>query len=67
MSLGIECLVTDDEGRAWAIAQQLNDINLKRREIEAEMQDTALLHLDDFQPGRQPAPSPCSTTAGTRA
>jgi single-stranded-DNA-specific exonuclease len=50
MSLGIECLVTDDEGRAWAIAQQLNDINLKRREIEAEMQDAALLHLDDYQP-----------------
>jgi single-stranded-DNA-specific exonuclease len=50
MSLGIECLVTDDEGRAWAIAQQLNEINLKRREIEAEMQDTALLHLDDFKP-----------------
>jgi single-stranded-DNA-specific exonuclease len=50
MSLGIECLVTDDEGRAWEIAQQLNEINLKRREIEAEMQDTALLHLDDFRP-----------------
>ena len=50
MALGIECLTTDDEGRAWAIAQQLNEINLKRREIEAEMQDTALLHLDDFQP-----------------
>jgi len=50
MSLGIECLITDDEGRAWAIAQQLNDINLKRREIEADMQDTALLHLDDFKP-----------------
>jgi single-stranded-DNA-specific exonuclease len=50
MSLGIECLITDDEGRAWAIAQQLNDINLKRREIEADMQDTALLHLDDFSP-----------------
>jgi single-stranded-DNA-specific exonuclease len=50
MSLGIECLVTDDEGRAWTIAQQLNEINLKRREIEAEMQDTALLHLDDFTP-----------------
>jgi single-stranded-DNA-specific exonuclease len=50
MALGIECLVTDDEGHAWAIAQQLNEINLKRREIEAEMQDTALLHLDDFQP-----------------
>ncbi len=50
MALGIECLTTDDEGRAWAIAQQLNEINLKRREIEADMQDTALLHLDDFQP-----------------
>ncbi|MBZ2207568.1 single-stranded-DNA-specific exonuclease RecJ [Massilia soli] len=50
MSLGIECLTTDDEGRAWAIAQQLNDINLKRREIEADMQDTALLHLDSFEP-----------------
>jgi single-stranded-DNA-specific exonuclease len=50
MSLGIECLVTDDEGRAWAIAQQLNEINLKRREIEAEMQDEALLHLDSYQP-----------------
>jgi single-stranded-DNA-specific exonuclease len=50
MALGIECLTTDDEGRAWAIAQQLNDINLKRREIEADMQDTALLHLDAFEP-----------------
>jgi single-stranded-DNA-specific exonuclease len=50
MSLGIECLVTDDEGRAWTIAQQLNDINLKRREIESEMQDAALLHLDSYQP-----------------
>ncbi len=50
MSLGIECLITDDEGRAWALAQQLNDINLKRREIEAEMQDTALLHVDEFVP-----------------
>ncbi len=50
MSLGIECLVTDDEGRAWQIAQQLNEINLKRREIEAEMQDGALVHLDAYEP-----------------
>ncbi|HEU4843013.1 MAG TPA: single-stranded-DNA-specific exonuclease RecJ [Burkholderiaceae bacterium] len=50
MSLGIECLLTDDEDRAWQLAQQLNDINLKRREIEAEMQDAALLHLDQFEP-----------------
>jgi len=46
MSLGIECLTTDDENRAWELAQQLNDINLQRREIEAEMQSAAMLHLD---------------------
>ncbi|RJG06478.1 single-stranded-DNA-specific exonuclease RecJ [Noviherbaspirillum cavernae] len=50
MSLGIECLTTDDEGRAWAIAQQLDAINRERREIEAEMQDTALALLDTFNP-----------------
>jgi single-stranded-DNA-specific exonuclease len=50
MSLGIECLTTDDEGRAWAIAQQLDAINRERREIEAGMQDTALALLDSFNP-----------------
>ena len=50
MSLGIECLTTDDEGRAWQIAQELNSINADRKDIEREMQDVALLHLDDFQP-----------------
>ncbi len=50
MKIGIECLTTDDEGRAWEIAQQLNALNIARREKEAEMQDTALEMLDDFQP-----------------
>ncbi len=50
MALGIECLTTDDEGRAWAIAQQLDAINRERRDIEAGMQDTALLLLDSFDP-----------------
>jgi single-stranded-DNA-specific exonuclease len=50
MALGIECLTTDDEGRAWAIAQQLDAINRERRDIEAGMQDTALALLDDFKP-----------------
>jgi single-stranded-DNA-specific exonuclease len=49
MSLGIECLTTDDEGRAWQIAQELNSINADRKDIEREMQDVALLHLDDFK------------------
>ncbi len=50
MSLGIECLTTDDEGRAWAIAEQLDSINRERRDIEAGMQDTALALLDSFDP-----------------
>ncbi|WP_420476455.1 single-stranded-DNA-specific exonuclease RecJ [Noviherbaspirillum sp. ST9] len=50
MSLGIECLTTEDEGRAWAIAQQLDAINRERRDIEADMQDTAMLLLDSFDP-----------------
>lgn len=50
MSLGIECLTTDDEGRAWAIAQQLDAINRERRTIEADMQDTALTLLEHFDP-----------------
>lgn len=49
MKIGIECLITDDDGRAWEIAQQLNTLNIERREKEAEMQDAALIILDDFQ------------------
>ncbi|MDQ9171486.1 single-stranded-DNA-specific exonuclease RecJ [Oxalobacteraceae bacterium R-40] len=50
MSLGIECLVTDDEDRAWEIAQQLDAINRDRRTIEADMQETALALLDSLDP-----------------
>jgi single-stranded DNA-specific DHH superfamily exonuclease len=43
MSLGIECLITDDEARALNIAQQLDALNRERREIESGMQEQALL------------------------
>ena len=45
MLLGIECLITDDEGRAMNIAQQLDALNRERREIEAGMQEQALSQL----------------------
>ena len=38
MSLGIECLVTADRGRALEIARRLDDLNRERRAIEADMQ-----------------------------
>jgi single-stranded-DNA-specific exonuclease len=37
MSLGIECLVTDDAARAANCAQELDRLNRERRRIEAEM------------------------------
>jgi single-stranded-DNA-specific exonuclease len=46
MSLGIECLVTDDVARAGAIAGELDRLNRKRREIEATMRDQALAAVD---------------------
>ncbi len=50
MSLGIECLLTDDTARAWDIARQLDTINRERREIEAGMQEAALASLEAIDP-----------------
>ena len=51
MSLGIECLITDDMGRALNIAQELDRLNRERRAIEADMQEGALLRLEAVDPG----------------
>ncbi len=40
MSLGIECLITDDENIANKIAKTLEDLNHRRREIQSDMQDS---------------------------
>jgi single-stranded-DNA-specific exonuclease len=42
MTLGIECLTTDDPARAQELAQLLDRINKERREIEGGMRDQAL-------------------------
>ena len=42
MSLGIECLITDDPSRAAEIARELDQLNRQRRTIEAGMQESAL-------------------------
>jgi len=44
MTLGIECLLTDDADRAEELARMLDGINRERREIEGGMRDQAL-HL----------------------
>ncbi len=50
MSLGIECLISDDENKAAQLAQQLDALNKERRELQADMQASALAGLERFNP-----------------
>ena len=46
MTLGIECLLTDDAARANDLAKQLDAINRERRVVEAGMREQAEAWLD---------------------
>ncbi|HEX7455730.1 MAG TPA: single-stranded-DNA-specific exonuclease RecJ [Gallionella sp.] len=50
MSLGINCLLTDDAAVAMQIAAQLDSLNRERRSIETDMQDSALAVLESVNP-----------------
>lgn len=45
MSLGIECLLTDSMDKATQYAKELDELNIKRREIEEEMKNEAFTVL----------------------
>ena len=49
MSLGIECLITDDEARAANCARELDRLNGERRNIERGMLDQALEKLEALE------------------
>jgi single-stranded-DNA-specific exonuclease len=51
MSLGIACLLADDEGEAMRMAQQLHELNLARRDIEADMQAATNIVLEAIDCG----------------
>jgi single-stranded-DNA-specific exonuclease len=51
MSVGIECLLASDDASAQPLAQRLDQLNRERRGIEAQMHETALAHLAQFDPG----------------
>jgi single-stranded-DNA-specific exonuclease len=57
MTLGIECLVTDDTPRAAELAQQLDGINRERRDVEAGMREQAELALAPLMPQGEPPPA----------
>ncbi|MDQ2780258.1 MAG: single-stranded-DNA-specific exonuclease RecJ [Pseudomonadota bacterium] len=55
MTLGIECLSTDDPARATELATQLDTINRERRVVEAGMRERAEAALTQLQPLTQGA------------
>jgi single-stranded-DNA-specific exonuclease len=60
MTLGIECLLTDDPARADELAKALDGINRQRREIEGDMRDQAMNIVDGlFDEGDEPPPAIC--------
>ena len=48
MTIGIECLLTDDPAQALALAQALDAINRERRSIEGGMREQAMLMADQL-------------------
>ncbi len=49
MSIGIECLLSEDEAVARELAQMLDNLNQERKGIEQEMQQQALQLLQQLQ------------------
>ena len=49
MSLGIQCLLTDDSGTAKVIALQLDALNNERREVETSMKHEAMALLSEIK------------------
>jgi single-stranded-DNA-specific exonuclease len=57
MTLGIECLLTDDAGRAAELARTLDAINRERRDVEAGMREQAEALLEMLMPEGEPPPA----------
>ncbi|MFM8899835.1 MAG: single-stranded-DNA-specific exonuclease RecJ [Burkholderiales bacterium] len=58
MTLGIECLLTDDAGRDAELAKTLDNINRERRDVEAGMREQAELLLEKLLAARAEQESP---------
>jgi single-stranded-DNA-specific exonuclease len=60
MTLGIECLLTDDPARADELAKTLDGINRERRVIEGDMREQAMMIAESlFDEGDEPPPAIC--------
>ena len=48
MSVGIECLLSDDNEKAMTLAVQLDELNKQRRQVEQSMQQDALAVIEEI-------------------
>ena len=48
MSLGIECLLTDDKENAIEMAKKLNQLNIERRQIQDNMEEQAFTEFEKY-------------------
>lgn len=49
MDIGIECLIAADLSTAYPLAQQLNQLNVERRQVEGQIKQEALAELEHIQ------------------
>jgi single-stranded-DNA-specific exonuclease len=60
MTLGIECLLTDDAGRADELAHTLDGINRQRRDLEGGMREQAFMMAESlFEESDDAPPAVC--------
>ena len=55
ISVGIECLLTDDDATAGEYARMLDHINSERRDIESNMREQAFSYVDKLGSERWPS------------
>ncbi|MGH8114654.1 MAG: single-stranded-DNA-specific exonuclease RecJ, partial [Rhodanobacteraceae bacterium] len=51
MTIGVECLLSDDPSHARALAATLHDINAQRRDLQTSMVEDAIAKLDGIDVG----------------
>lgn len=49
MDIGIECLLAPDLATAYPLAEQLNQLNVERRQVEGKIKQEALTELEKIQ------------------
>lgn len=57
MEIGIECLLAADLATAYPLAEQLNQLNIERRQVEGQMKQDALVELEKLNLDQQALPA----------